>query len=142
MACAVQRRVGCRLKLAIASNTGFKPMTKDDRKRIAEYLYGTKEWTMEKIAEALDVGKTTIERDLANLPTPGKLKPAKTASNPKGAGRPKGSSGKKAKPESKPNKGGPQEDLRITTKSMLGITEDYIAAAEDDTVLPRSAGNG
>ena len=27
-----------RLKLAIASNVGFKPMTKEDRKRIAEHL--------------------------------------------------------------------------------------------------------
>jgi hypothetical protein len=51
---------------------------------------------MERIAEALGVGHSTIQRDLGNLPTAGKSKPAKTASNPKGAGRPKGN-GAKAK---------------------------------------------
>jgi hypothetical protein len=35
-----------------ASNIGGAPMTKDDRKRIAEYLYGAREWTMERIAKA------------------------------------------------------------------------------------------
>jgi len=79
-----------RLKLAIASNVGFKPMTKDDRKHIAEYLYGKREWTMERIGEALGVGQGTISKDLGNSFQGNKLKPAKTTSNPKGAGRPKG----------------------------------------------------
>jgi hypothetical protein len=46
---------------------------------------------MEKIAEALNVSKATISGDLADCSTPKQSKPAKTASNPKGAGRPKGS---------------------------------------------------
>src|SRR6516162_637549 len=33
-----------RVKLAIVSNIGSKPMTKEDRKRIAEHLYGAREW--------------------------------------------------------------------------------------------------
>lgn len=48
---------------------------------------GRAEWTMERIAMALDVGYSSIQRDLGDLPAAGKLKPAKTASNPKGAGR-------------------------------------------------------
>ena len=32
-----------RLRLAIVSNIGSKPMTKEDRKRIAEHLYGKRE---------------------------------------------------------------------------------------------------
>jgi ParB-like chromosome segregation protein Spo0J len=42
-----------RVKLALISNLGFKPMTKADRQRIAERLYGDKGWTMQRIAEAL-----------------------------------------------------------------------------------------
>src|SRR5262252_5455019 len=80
-----------RMKLALASNLGGEPLTKEDRIRIAEHLYGEKEWTMERIAEALNVAQSTITEDLRNLSTVDKSKPAKTASNPKGAGRPKGS---------------------------------------------------
>jgi len=80
-----------RLKIAIASNVGTKPMTKPERQRIAKYLYGEREWTMERIAEALDVTQGTISKDLGNLFQRNKSKSAKTASNPKGAGRPKGS---------------------------------------------------
>jgi predicted DNA-binding transcriptional regulator YafY len=31
---------------------------------IAEYLYGEREWTMERIAEALSVSKSQVGRDL------------------------------------------------------------------------------
>ena len=89
-----------RLQLAIASNTGGKGLTPKDRQRIAEYLY-TKEkgWTVQRIAEALGVGKSTIERDLGNLPIVGKLKHTKTATNPKGAGRPKNRKTRATTPE-------------------------------------------
>jgi hypothetical protein len=43
----------------------------------------------ERIAEALNVSKATISGDLSNCSTTKQSKPAKTASNPKGAGRPK-----------------------------------------------------
>ena len=46
---------------------------------------------MEQIATQLGVQQGTISKDLANLFQGNKSKPAKTASNPKGAGRPKGS---------------------------------------------------
>jgi ParB-like chromosome segregation protein Spo0J len=90
-----------RLKLAIISNAGPKPLNKNDRQRLAMHLYGKAEWTMEKIAEALNVSTKQISRDLSNFDVPSKSKPAKTASNPKGAGRPKGSGAKPAdaKPE-------------------------------------------
>jgi hypothetical protein len=73
-----------RLKLALVSNIGSKPLTKDDRKRIAEHLYGEKEWTMERIAEALNVSHPTITRDLKDFVHDEQNKP-------RGRGRPKGS---------------------------------------------------
>jgi hypothetical protein len=73
-----------RVKLAMVSNIGGKPMTAKDRQRIAQHLYGGKRWTIERIAEALDVGKSTVARDLDSFPTAGK------PDRPKG-GRPKGS---------------------------------------------------
>ena len=45
---------------------------------------------MEQIATQLGVTQQTISKDLSNLQPDCKSKPAKTASNPKGAGRPKG----------------------------------------------------
>lgn len=53
-----------RFKLAIASNIGFKPLTPEDRKRIAVYLYQDQDWTMARIAEALNVTQRTISTDL------------------------------------------------------------------------------
>jgi len=73
-----------RLKLAIASNVGFARMTKEDRQRIAEHLYGEHEWTMQRIAEALGVTQRTISEDLRGLEVPSKPSRAK-------GGRPKGS---------------------------------------------------
>jgi hypothetical protein len=90
-----------RLKLAIVSNIGSKPMTPEDRKRIAEHLYGKREWTMARIAEALNVAQSTITEDLRDLSTTDKSKRSKTASNPKGSGRPKGSRSKKPDPATK-----------------------------------------
>jgi hypothetical protein len=54
---------------------------------IAEHLYGKREWTMARIAEALNVNKATISDDLANCCQRQQLKHAKTATNPKGAGQ-------------------------------------------------------
>jgi ParB-like chromosome segregation protein Spo0J len=54
-----------RFKLAIASNLDAKPFTPDERKRIAEYLYGEHEWTMARTAEALNVSTATVGRDVA-----------------------------------------------------------------------------
>ncbi len=53
-----------RFKYALASNIGFKPMTPTERGRIAEYLYKDREWSMERIGEALNVDQRTISRDL------------------------------------------------------------------------------
>jgi ParB-like chromosome segregation protein Spo0J len=73
-----------RVKLALISNIGFEPMTREDRKRIAEHLYGERDWTMEKVAAALGVTQRTISEDLRGLEV------ASKPSRPKG-GRPKGS---------------------------------------------------
>jgi ParB-like chromosome segregation protein Spo0J len=72
-----------RLALAIASNIGGKPLTREDRIHIAEYLYGQRNWTMEKIGEALAIGTKTVSRYLESFVTT--TKPPR----PKG-GRPKG----------------------------------------------------
>jgi transposase len=83
-----------RLQLAIASNTGSKGLTQGDRKRIARHLYAEKNWTQQAIANAMNVSRETIKSDLLDLVVPTKLTHAKTATNPKGAGRPKGSKGR------------------------------------------------
>jgi ParB-like chromosome segregation protein Spo0J len=78
-----------RFKLAVASNLGGKKLSPNDRKRIATHLYSDHNWTMKRIGEALDVGKSTVARDIEGFPTVGK------PHRPKG-GRPKGSkTGKK-----------------------------------------------
>jgi len=60
------------------------------RKATAEKLY-QQGFTMDAIAKQLGASKNTIHHDLANCSTVEQSKPAKTATNPKGAGRPKGS---------------------------------------------------
>jgi len=71
-----------RFQLALVSNIGAKPLTAADRQRIAEYLYGEREWTMQRIAEALGVSQRQVSTDLASLEVTSK------PSRPKG-GRPK-----------------------------------------------------
>ena len=44
-----------RLRVAIASNIGIRPITPTTRANIAEFLYGEREWDWNKIAEALNV---------------------------------------------------------------------------------------
>jgi hypothetical protein len=90
-----------RLKLALVSNVGHAPLTKEDRQRIAQVLYAPPhEWTIERIAQALKTSKSSVGRDVSNFPTVGKSSHAKTTANPKGAGRPKGS---KLAPERRKN---------------------------------------
>ena len=57
-------------------------------------------YTQERIGTILDVSHQTVGRDLnkLNLSIMDKLKPAKTATNPKGAGRPRGKSDPPVKP--------------------------------------------
>jgi len=79
-----------RFQLALVSNIGARPLDAADRQRIAEYLYGEREWTMQRIAEALGVSQRQISTDVVNLEVTSKSKShAKTTNNPKGAGRPK-----------------------------------------------------
>jgi ParB-like chromosome segregation protein Spo0J len=78
-----------RMQLAIVSNTGAAPLTAQDRKRHAERMYSGG-MTMETVGRVLGVSQKTISLDLANYTQGINQKPTKTASNPKGAGRPKG----------------------------------------------------
>lgn len=78
----------------IAGNMDLTRSTTAEKKATAEALYKTGTWTMERIAEKLGVSQPSISGWLSNLSTTNKLKHAKTDSNPKGAGRRKGS-GKK-----------------------------------------------
>jgi hypothetical protein len=86
-----------RLELAIASNIGAAGLTKKDRQSIATLAY-KHGYTMDQIGKMLNVDKATISRDIdkSELLHDATIKPSKTETNPKGAGRPKGS-GKKAK---------------------------------------------
>lgn len=117
-----------RLALSVGLNMGQNSLTQNDRRRIAEHLYKRKGWTMERIGEALNFSKQTISLDLSNCPTIGQLKPAKTDTNPKGAGRPKGS-GRNAKPgpRPRPNQTDPVKD-KIVAMSERGLPSREIAA--------------
>jgi ParB-like chromosome segregation protein Spo0J len=101
-----------RLKLALASNLGAKGLSKDDRKHIAKQLYGTGEWTMERIAEALNVVHSTIVKDLKGVCSP------EQTSRPKG-GRPKGSG-------TKANRSGPQPQHRKNTPAVEETTASLV----------------
>jgi ParB-like chromosome segregation protein Spo0J len=63
-----------RFAYAIGSNLGAKPFTPEERKEIAEYLYGERDWTIERIAEALKVSASTVGRDIAGVSHDGKPK--------------------------------------------------------------------
>lgn len=75
-----------RVRLAIVSNIGAKPLTAEDRKRIAEHLYGERKWTQNRIAEALGVTQRTISNDVAGLEITSKP-PRPRGGRPKGAPR-------------------------------------------------------
>lgn len=75
-----------RIKLALISNLGSQPLSKDDRRRIAEHLYGEKGWTMQRIGEALGVSQRQISTDLSNLEVTSKI-PREEKRGRKKAGR-------------------------------------------------------
>jgi ParB-like chromosome segregation protein Spo0J len=52
-----------RLRIALASNVGFKPLSPTDRKAIAESLYADG-WVMERIGQALNVSTMQVSNDL------------------------------------------------------------------------------
>lgn len=62
-----------RFRIAIVSNLASKPFTAEERKDLAEYLYGEREWVMERIAQALNVSVQTISNDLLGFQPTGKL---------------------------------------------------------------------
>jgi ParB-like chromosome segregation protein Spo0J len=72
-----------RFRIAIVSNLAAKPFTPEERKDLAEYLYGEREWTQARIAEALNVSQKTVSKDLSNYTSginrTGPGRPAKTA---------------------------------------------------------------
>jgi ParB-like chromosome segregation protein Spo0J len=63
-----------RFAIAIASNLGAKPFTPQERQHLAEYLYGEREWTMARIAEALKVSVSQVSRDVGEVSRDGKPK--------------------------------------------------------------------
>lgn len=67
---------------------------KAQRKPVAEQLY-KQGFTMEAIATQLGVHHSQIVRDLREFVHDAQIKPAKTSTNPKGAGRPKGKKSKR-----------------------------------------------
>jgi len=57
-----------RFKLAISSNLGAKPLSPNDRKRLAQHLYSEQEWSQQRIADALKVSQQVVSKDLRELP--------------------------------------------------------------------------
>jgi hypothetical protein len=82
---------------AITQRLDIKRSTKAEKQKLAEYYYSPEcGWTMERIAEALGVTHKTVSVWLSEFVPNVQIKPAKTPTNPKGAGRPKG---KKSSPK-------------------------------------------
>jgi hypothetical protein len=98
-----------RFALAIASNLGAKAFTPEERKDIAEYLYGERDWTPDRIAEALRVTPRTIYRDVEEFDS------VSNSGKPK-RGRPKGS--KTARPQSRQST--PELDQKLDEKVQAG----------------------
>jgi len=96
---------------------------KAQRKSIAETLY-KQGFTEEGIATQLGVSQSTVRDDLANLVVSTKLKPAKTATNPKGAGRPKGSS----KPRSERSPKAVEREEKVAALRDAGLSVAEISA--------------
>ncbi len=105
---------------------------KAQRKPIAERLY-KEGHTMEAIATQLGVSQQQISKDLFDLQPSSKSKRAKTASNPKGAGRPKGK-------RSAPKRDKVQEEVNAIVRAgepvnrkelgeKYGVSEDVIQDA-------------
>jgi predicted transcriptional regulator len=46
------------------SNLGTKALTQGDRSALAKYLYKDREWSQEKVAEALGLSQSTVSREL------------------------------------------------------------------------------
>jgi predicted transcriptional regulator len=73
-----------RFKLAFISNIGGVPLTARERKAFAIYLKQKRDWSQQRIAEALGVGQASVSRYLEGL---------STVDNSKG-GRPRKAKGK------------------------------------------------
>lgn len=56
-----------RFRIAVVSNLAAKPFTPEERKDLAEYLYGEREWSQARIAEALNVSQQQISKDVRDL---------------------------------------------------------------------------
>jgi hypothetical protein len=81
-----------RFKLAIASNIGAKPLSPNDRKRIAAHLKIEQGWSQAAIAEALNINQATVSRDLGSImQTHNVDRGLDTLGRRKSPGRPKGS---------------------------------------------------
>ena len=89
---------GAQTDAKCACDVGYEPLAQrmERRRDMASELYKSG-LTIQQIANKLDVGSETVRRDLSDLPNVGELKRPRTATNPKGAGRPKGSKTKKPK---------------------------------------------
>src|SRR4051794_23519036 len=57
-----------RMRLAISSNLGSRPFSREERQKIARQLYSRGHWSLAAIAEVLQVSDSTICRDVADTP--------------------------------------------------------------------------
>ena len=67
-----------RVRLALASNLGGKPLNKADRKKIAEHLYVDVGWTVAAIAEAITVSAQQVSDYLQGTPKTPRINKAGT----------------------------------------------------------------
>ncbi len=56
-----------RFRVAIVSNLGGKPMSKDERQKLAVYLFKARNWTQQRISEGLGVHQSTVAHYLDDI---------------------------------------------------------------------------
>jgi hypothetical protein len=106
-----------RVRMALASNLGQKPLTREDRRKITQVLYHDDEWTETRIAEALQVSVMTVHRDL----TVGTENNTAINSVPSKPTRGRGAPKKRSTPE---------QDAKVVEMADQGIrSREKIAAA-------------
>ena len=120
-----------RLRITLASNMGFKPMTPTDRKAIAESLYEGG-WTMDRIGEALAVSEMTVSRDLSDFKHDVRNRTAKDGTR---RGRPKGTP--KDKPPGSPKPAGTHVKSQRTSLERDRLDDpEYVAKRLKAEVSP------
>ena len=135
----------------ITENMDISRSKPQEKLATAKALYATGDWSMERIAEKLGESLSGVQRMLAdfNLPKMGNSKRKRTATNPKGAGRKKGSKTKPAAgtetAAAMMDAGAPTKDIAAelgvsTRRAAFVVREEKIRREAEPTIDPDTLG--